>query len=489
MPKPGYLFLLIAVALGAAACSKTQDPNQAALNSAGNPAADGNLAPVSDTGQYQNQAPPPNYQNSPPPAGYADNGNYQQPAPPPYYQGNNQNYAPANYDDSYSDQPDYSGQQVYASQPPPPLPEYSQPPCPGDNYMWTPGYWSYGDAGYYWVPGAWVLAPYVDALWTPPYWDFYGDRYRWHRGYWGRHIGFYGGIDYGFGYTGRGYYGGYWNGGSFAYNRSVTNVNSNVVHNVYQRGVPSSRNTRVSYNGGPGGLNARPIPAEMAALRETRTAPVQAQIQHARAAQDNRAQFASVNRGRPPQIAAAQPLATNYRAPAARPVASEQLRPVPAREQARPAIAERPGAPAQRAQNQPAPFQREQPGRQQAQQQQQGRPEPNRPAPQARPEFARQAPAPAAPQQRPVAQQRQLQERPAPPQQQQRPVPEARPAPAPRPVQEARPQPAFRPVEQARPAPQPRPAPIQAARPAPAPRPAPEARPAPAARPEEKQKR
>src|SRR5579862_8903172 len=91
---------------------------------------------------------------------------------------------------------------TYAPQPPPPLPEYQQPPCPGENYIWTPGYWAYESTGYYWVPGAWVLAPYVDALWTPPYWDYYEGRYRWHHGYWGPYIGFCGGINYGFGYTG-----------------------------------------------------------------------------------------------------------------------------------------------------------------------------------------------------------------------------------------------------------------------------------------------
>ena len=96
-----------------------------------------------------------------------------------------------------------------ASEPPPPLPDYTQPECPGPNYIWTPGYWSYTAAGYYWVPGAWVLAPYVDALWTPPYWAYSDGHYRWHRGYWGRHVGFYGGINYGFGYTGLGYDGGY----------------------------------------------------------------------------------------------------------------------------------------------------------------------------------------------------------------------------------------------------------------------------------------
>jgi WXXGXW repeat (2 copies) len=35
---------------------------------------------------------------------------------------------------------------------PPALPVYTQPPCPQDGFLWTPGYWAYGPAGYYWVP-------------------------------------------------------------------------------------------------------------------------------------------------------------------------------------------------------------------------------------------------------------------------------------------------------------------------------------------------
>ena len=43
---------------------------------------------------------------------------------------------------------------------PPPLPVYTQPLCPGEGYIWTPGYWAWDDdEGYYWVPGTWVLAP------------------------------------------------------------------------------------------------------------------------------------------------------------------------------------------------------------------------------------------------------------------------------------------------------------------------------------------
>jgi hypothetical protein len=45
---------------------------------------------------------------------------------------------------------------------PPALPVYVQPVCPGEGYIWTPGYWSYDDdGGYFWVPGTWVEAPEV----------------------------------------------------------------------------------------------------------------------------------------------------------------------------------------------------------------------------------------------------------------------------------------------------------------------------------------
>ena len=42
---------------------------------------------------------------------------------------------------------------------PPPLPVYEQPLCPGEGYIWTPGYWAYADDGFFWVPGTWVLVP------------------------------------------------------------------------------------------------------------------------------------------------------------------------------------------------------------------------------------------------------------------------------------------------------------------------------------------
>ena len=152
---------------------------------------------------------------------------------------------------------------------PPALPVYSQPICPGPGYIWTPGYWAWGPDGYFWVPGTWVLPPEVGFLWTPGYWAFSTGAYYWHPGYWGPNVGFYGGIDYGYGYTGAGYYGGYWQGRNFYYNRAVNNVNITNVH-VYNRTVVNNVNVRrVSYNGGPHGVQARPTSNQLAAEHAT----------------------------------------------------------------------------------------------------------------------------------------------------------------------------------------------------------------------------
>jgi WXXGXW repeat (2 copies) len=229
----------------------------------------------------------------------------------------------------YSDPYD-SEAPVEATDPPPLLPEYTQPECPGENYIWTPGTWSYQSTGYYWVPGVWVSAPFVGALWTPPYWGYEGSRYRWHRGFWGRHIGFYGGINYGFGYVGRGYEGGYWNRDVFSYNRAVNNVNVNVIHNVYNHTVVNNTMNRISYNGGRGGINARPVAAEIVAVHDRPVAPAPIQREHFQQAAANREQFASVNHGRPAVAAVATPLAAPRREEA-RPVQQAQRPMEPAR--------------------------------------------------------------------------------------------------------------------------------------------------------------
>jgi WXXGXW repeat (2 copies) len=195
---------------------------------------------------------------------------------------------------------------------PPPLPVYEQPICPGEGYIWTPGYWAWDDddRDYYWVPGTWVLAPQVGYLWTPGYWGWGGEAYVFHVGYWGPVVGFYGGIDYGWGYTGRGYYGGRWDHDHFYYNRTVNNINVTEIHNVYETRVENHVNvTRVSYNGGNGGVNVRQTPQEEVAARERHIGPVAVQNQHIQAARGNRELRASANHGKPPIAATARPAA------------------------------------------------------------------------------------------------------------------------------------------------------------------------------------
>jgi hypothetical protein len=190
---------------------------------------------------------------------------------------------------------------------PPELPVYEQPICPGDGYIWTPGYWAYGDDGYYWVPGTWIEAPEVGFLWTPGYWGWRDGGYFFNEGYWGPQVGFYGGINYGFGYFGHGFEGGRWDGGHFFYNRAVANVNVTVIHNVYNTRINETNVTRVSFNGGRGGIEARATAQEEAAARDRHVAPVAAQRQHLEAARGNPELRASANHGKPPIAATERP--------------------------------------------------------------------------------------------------------------------------------------------------------------------------------------
>ena len=149
-----------------------------------------------------------------------------------------------------------------------------------------PGYWAWSDdiQDYYWVPGTWVLAPQPGFLWTPGYWGGEGGVFVWHEGYWGPQVGFYGGVNYGYGYGGRGYEGGYWQRGHLYYNRSVTNISNTHITNVYNKTVINNVTVnRVSYNGGSGGVQAQPTPADTAAAHERHLPPISAQQQHVQA--------------------------------------------------------------------------------------------------------------------------------------------------------------------------------------------------------------
>ncbi len=191
---------------------------------------------------------------------------------------------------------------------PPRLVAYSQPVCPQEGYLWTPGYWAYGQEGYFWVPGTWVEPPTVGFLWTPGYWGWGNDAYSWNEGYWGPTVGFYGGINYGYGYGGYGYQGGYWRNNQFNYNRSVNNVDTRNFHNTYEKSVSNGRaGNRVSYNGGSGGTTTRATAAEMSAANERHSPATAAQTGHQNDASQNHELLQSVNHGKPRVAATSKP--------------------------------------------------------------------------------------------------------------------------------------------------------------------------------------
>lgn len=213
---------------------------------------------------------------------------------------------------------------------PPAIPVYEQPPCPVDGYIWTPGYWAWGPDGYYWVPGVWIDPPEFGFLWTPGYWGCVGGHYYWHNGYWGPHVGFYGGVNYGFGYGGVGYTGGRWDGHVFRYNTAVSRVNTRVIHNTYvDRSVVARNTSRASFNG-PGGTSARPTAGEEAAARESHVPATHAQASAAHVASTDRSQLASRNGGHPATLARSSVGGQRYgsagaihrAAPASRPAAA-----------------------------------------------------------------------------------------------------------------------------------------------------------------------
>ena len=200
---------------------------------------------------------------------------------------------------------------VFVDTPPPPIPTYVQPEAPFVNAMWTPGYWAWGSGGYYWVPGTWVHPYATGLLWTPGYWGYEGTGYRYWPGYWGPTVGYYGGINYGFGYWGSGFYGGVWHGGAFSYNTAVWNVNRTVIHNTYvDRTVVNrySNNVHTSYNGGRGGINVHPTPDQVQDRKLAHERMTPDQRAHEQAASHDSRQYASHNHGAPPHMTSAKPM-------------------------------------------------------------------------------------------------------------------------------------------------------------------------------------
>ena len=198
---------------------------------------------------------------------------------------------------------------ISASVPPPALPIYAQPPIPGPGYIWIPGYWAWDGAEYYWVPGYWALPPAAALYWTPGHWawDDADNDYVFYAGYWGPTVGYYGGIDYGYGYTGEGYHGGYWRNRQFFYNKAVNNLGGLRIANVFSQPVPAAQPGGPGFNGGHGGTTVRPTQQQLAFAREHHIGPTPAQTQHVQLARQTPALRFNQNHGAPAIAATDKP--------------------------------------------------------------------------------------------------------------------------------------------------------------------------------------
>ena len=250
-------------------------------------------------------------------------------------------------------QQNYEQDGDWVDAPPPPIPYYELPPVPDPNEIWVPGYWAWGEGGYYWVPGFWAQPPQTGYYWTPGYWAANNGSFVWHLGYWGLSIGFYGGINYGAGYYGHGYVGGRWSGNTFRYNTAVTPVNVTIIKNVYVDRTVVINNTtanRISYNGA-GGVRAQPTSTELVAARAPHKAMTSQQRQHVQVAGQDRSLLATVNGGKPPVTAVAHPFTAAAKPAGFVPVtpsdraAAQKLVKQPATAPARPAYAHPAAAP------------------------------------------------------------------------------------------------------------------------------------------------
>ena len=120
------------------------------------------------------------------------------------------------------------------------------------------------------------------------------------------HVGFYGGVNYGYGYTGNGYWGGRWSGNNFQYNTAVTHVNKTVINNTYVNNsfAKNVNANRTSFNGGNGGIKAQANAEQRAAMANAKKeGPTSQQLERQKLASKDQNLRASVNKGKPNQEA------------------------------------------------------------------------------------------------------------------------------------------------------------------------------------------
>jgi hypothetical protein len=100
------------------------------------------------------------------------------------------------------------------------------------------------------------------------------------------------------------------------------------IHNVYNEKVENNNESRVSFNGGKGGIEARPTSEQQAAASQKHIPAVAAQTEHAQAARSNPEQRSAAISGKPATPATAKSADSN-----------EQHDAAPAKETAQPSKA------------------------------------------------------------------------------------------------------------------------------------------------------
>jgi hypothetical protein len=155
--------------------------------------------------------------------------------------------------------------------------------------------------------------------------------YVFHPGYWAAHVGYYGGINYGFGYAGVGFTGGRWEGNAFAYNSAVSNLNSSIIHNTYRDApVGNSVVSKVSYNGGPGGLTTLPTAEERLVASEPHIPATPLQHRNAQQAAGSPTRLVRAEVGHPALATVGKPVAANTQRAATHTSAAKPVAPPPA---------------------------------------------------------------------------------------------------------------------------------------------------------------
>ena len=67
----------------------------------------------------------------------------------------------------------------------PPAPQTEViPVSPGDEYVWTSGYWRWSGGQWVWTPGSYVARPNRNASWVAGHWEKKHGGYVWVDGYW-----------------------------------------------------------------------------------------------------------------------------------------------------------------------------------------------------------------------------------------------------------------------------------------------------------------